>query len=84
MSVPIQAHLMLTGPVAAWMVGIGHVKSWRDGPFTLLVHKKSNVLDVIVLVSGNDCEISPEKLLFKHGGTVRQWQVIQPGLIKSP
>ncbi len=61
----IETHLMLRSPFAFWIVTAGHVKSGRKPPFTLLVHDKSDVLDVIILIAGDDIEQCAASLLFQ-------------------
>ena len=65
---------MLAGPFTARIVGIGHVKCWRQCPRTGLVHEKNDVLDVIVMISGDDVEGCPKKLLLQWDALVDKYQ----------
>lgn len=60
----VQAHLMRMHPPVLWVKGIGEIISRRKRPLPGAVHQERNVLDVIVLIAGDDVECHPPELLF--------------------
>ena len=57
------AHLVVAGPHAARIVGVGDVIGRGQGPLSGSVHQERDVLDVVILVARYDVEDRPTKLL---------------------
>jgi len=62
----VDAHLMLMGIFAGWVICPDHVKSRAETPLTLAIHEKSDIACVVVLVARQYVEChTPEEFL--HG-----------------
>jgi hypothetical protein len=63
-SFSVNRHLMLIRPLAQRIPAISNIESRRQRPISRAIHKKSNVLCVIIMVTCNYVEYHPAELLF--------------------
>ena len=60
-------HLMTCRPGTGRIEGVGDIESGRERPLAAFVHEERDVLDVVVLVAGDDVEDHASKLFFDGG-----------------